>query len=72
MIVLIKVRFETPDPNLARWEKGCGKIICTGFINVLINDRDGSLLGSVSQAVPNNPYTGVISGCASKSDWNGI
>jgi hypothetical protein len=42
------VRFTTPDPSLASWEKGCGKIICTGFINVLINDRDGSLLGSVS------------------------
>ena len=39
---------------------------------MMINDRDGGLLGSISQAVPNNPYQGVISGCDAKSDWNGI
>jgi len=27
---------------------GCGKIVCTGFFNILLSDEDGGLLGSPS------------------------
>lgn len=52
------VYFISPNPNLVSWEKGCGKMVCTGKWNNIITDWDGSFFGNVSQAIPANP--GII------------
>jgi len=42
------IKFIDPNPSLLGWHGGCGKIVCTGLVNILLNDRDGTLLGSPS------------------------
>ena len=46
------------NPNLIGWFGGCGDIVCTGFENYLIQDFDGTFLGSKATIVPTNSLIG--------------
>ena len=47
-----------PNPNFMGWFGGCGDIVCTGFVNYLIQDFDGGFLGTVGTIIPNNKPIG--------------
>ncbi len=42
------VVFREPNPGIANWEGGCGKIVCTQKRNILLSDTDGSFTGEIS------------------------
>lgn len=63
------------DPDLTKlgWFGGCGTFECTGEINVIIEDQDGSLFGRPMQSIPNNKYFGpnATDICTKVEAWNG-
>jgi len=46
--------FPNPDPKFRGWFGGCGSFDCTGKLNILVHDQDGSFFGTPSVAIPNN------------------
>jgi hypothetical protein len=60
-----------PNKNHIGWFGGCGDIACTGFINYLIQDFDGTFLGSKATIIPNNSLIGNNEpGCTFSSAMN--
>lgn len=67
------VRFQNEDQGLASWQRGCGKIACTGKNNILLTDETGDMLGQPGQLLP--PNNGNIINptiCEENSSWNGF
>ena len=59
-----KFRFDDPSLGQVGWFGGCGSFICTGLLNILMSDLDGSFLGKVGVAIPNNSwYGGNVTAC---------
>ena len=44
----------SPSKSQIGWFGGCGDIECTGFQNYLVQDFDGTFLGSKATIIPNN------------------
>ncbi|KAM3136087.1 hypothetical protein pb186bvf_011892 [Paramecium bursaria] len=62
----------TPDPSLLGWLGGCGSFQCTGQINILIEDQDGSFFGQIGQAIGNNFYFAPnVTYCKRVDSWIG-
>lgn len=51
----------TPDPNPAflGWFGGCGDIVCTGFINYVVQDFTGTFFGFKGTIIPKNEPIGA-------------
>ncbi|KAM3142669.1 hypothetical protein pb186bvf_005328 [Paramecium bursaria] len=63
----------TPDPSLLGWLGGCGSFQCTGQINILIEDQDGSFFGQIGQAIGNNFYFAPnVTYCTRVDSWVGF
>lgn len=59
-----KFKFIDPPSRQIGWFGGCGSFVCTGLLNILMSDIDGSFLGSAGVAIPNNSwYAGNVSSC---------
>jgi hypothetical protein len=65
--------FNDPPKELLGWEGGCGSFNCTGLLNSLVTDKDGTFLGSIGQAFSNNKYLGpnITDICTKVDSWNG-
>lgn len=64
--------FSPPDPGQLGWFGGCGLLLCTGFNNYIIQDHDGSFMGSPGTIVANNSWIGDNEpGCTFNSAING-
>ena len=50
--------FSPPNPSHLGWGGGCGKILCTGKNNYLVNDWTGDLLGFRGVMIANNSDIG--------------
>jgi hypothetical protein len=55
-----KFDFHDPDQGKIGWFGGCGSMVCTGLINVLIDDQDGKFLGKRAAAIPSNRDFGDV------------
>lgn len=49
------VYFENPGDDMIDTKLHCGGFFCTGITNILLKDIDGTLTGSPTTLIPNNP-----------------
>jgi hypothetical protein len=64
--------FDPPNPVDLGWLGGCGLLLCTGKNNYLVQDHDGSFLGSPGTLVANNSWIGAgEASCTYNSYING-
>lgn len=64
--------FSPPPETRLDWFGGCGKLLCTGMNNYIIQDHDGSFLGFQGTMLANNSDIGDNEfGCVANSDING-
>jgi len=61
--------FQNPNPEWIGIED-CGGWMCTGIINIIVKDLDGSFIGSPSTIIPNNRKVGKDR-CTLSIDMNG-
>ncbi|KAM3144665.1 hypothetical protein pb186bvf_003272 [Paramecium bursaria] len=61
-----------PDPTQVGWLGGCGTFKCTGLQNILVQDQDGSLLGTPQSVIADNEYFGPnVTSCKRVEKWQG-
>lgn len=64
--------FSPPHNVRLDWFGGCGKLLCTGMNNYIIQDHDGSFLGFAGTLIANNSVIGnAEAGCVANSVMNG-
>lgn len=51
---------DAPDEKFLGWFGGCGDIVCTGYLNYLVNDWNGSFFGTAGSIIPNNNNTVAV------------
>lgn len=69
------IKITEPKDNWAGWFGGCGRLICTGLKNLIVQDLTGDLLGTPSTIIPNNSDIAdsdhMSPTCTYNSIWNG-
>ena len=65
------VKMDAPSPSAIGWFGGCGDIHCTGKINYLVQDYDGTFLGFRGVVVPNSDFANNEENCTYSPPMNG-
>jgi len=54
-----RIKLKEPEDKWFSWFGGCGEVInCSGLKNILINDWDGTFMGTPTSIISRNEHIG--------------